>query len=217
MKQILLFLCLAIGFNTKNSAQDFKEILQNTFTMFDTASSPLEKFAAANRFELISRKWDTTWIAHYYCTFAYTVVSYIETDVEKKDGVLDKADEQLTKTKELLKKNSDELFVLSAFIANARLAAKPQSRWKKYSDIFNADIDSAKTIRADNPRIYYLQGNSVLYTPKMFGGGEKNALPYFQKAEELYKNEADTNIYLPSWGKKQNLLLLDKCKAAEKE
>jgi hypothetical protein len=51
----------------------------------------------------------------------------------------------------------------------------------------------------------------------MFGGGEKNALPYFQKAEELYKNEADTNIFVPSWGKKQNSELLEKCKASEKE
>jgi hypothetical protein len=217
MKKILLSFFTAIALNFIISAQDFKEILQNTVTMFDTAATTQDMFAATNRLELISKKWDTIWAAHYYCTYANIIISYVEPDAEKKDGYIDKADEHLKKVKELVKKENDELFVISAFIASARLSVKPQSRWKKYGEIFNAEIDSAKILRADNPRIYYLQGNSVYYTPKMFGGGEKNALPYYQKAEELYKNENDSDIYKPSWGKKQNSVQLEKCKTAEKE
>jgi hypothetical protein len=217
MKKIFLSITLVVLINHVNCAQDFKETLQSTMTMFDTATSSQDMFNAANRLALIAGKWDTSWIAHYYSGYAFIVISYIEKDADKRDGYLENADKQIVRAKELVKTNNDELFVLMAFSANARLAVKPESRWKKYGDNFNAEIDSAKSIRADNPRIYYLQGNSVYYTPKMFGGGPKNALPYFQKAEEYYMKEADCDIFKPCWGKKQNSQLLDKCMAEEKE
>jgi hypothetical protein len=217
MKKIFLSVALAVLFNLINSAQDFKETLQSTMTMFDTANSPQDMFNAANRLELIAGKWDTSRIAHYYSAYVFIVISYIEKDIDKKDGYLDKADKQLGRAKELAKTNNDELFVLTAFSANARLAVKPESRWKKYGDLFNENIDSAKILRPDNPRIYYLQGNSVYYTPKMFGGGPQNALPFFQKAEEYYMKESGCDIFKPCWGKKQNSALIEKCMAEEKE
>ena len=217
MKKFLLSLSLAIAINMVNYSQDLKEILQNTLTMLDSAKSVQDMFNAANRLELIAGKWDTTWITHYYCTYSFGLVSYYEKDVDKRDGYLDKADKHLERTKALVKTSNDELFVLAAFIANARLSVKPESRWKKYGDIFNAEIDSAKAIRPENPRIYFLEANSVYYRPKMFGGGEKNALPYYQKAEELYNNETENDIFKPSWGKNENSKLLEKCKNADKE
>jgi hypothetical protein len=106
----------------------------------------------------------------------------------------------------------DELYILAAMIANTSLAVKPGGRYKKYGEIFNAYIDSAKTLNSDNPRIYYLQGNSIFYTSKLFGGGAKKALPYYEKAVLLYQNEKAGNILSPYWGRKQNEGMLKKCK-----
>lgn len=211
MKQLILSLCTLVVFNLTISGQDFKETLKNTVTMFDTANSMENMFAAANRLELISKKWDTSSIAQYYCAYAFAILSYVEPDGAKKDAYLDKSDGYLAKARELAKKDNDELWVMAALIANARLAVKPQTRWRKYGDIFNDDISKAKELNPNNPRIYYLQGDGIYHTPKMFGGGEKNALPYFQKADTLYQSETDTNIFVPSWGKKQNSELLKKC------
>jgi hypothetical protein len=49
----------------------------------------------------------------------------------------------------------------------------------------------------------------------MFGGGAKNALTFFEKANELYKNESSNDILKPYWGKKQNSDMLVQCKKEE--
>jgi ribosomal protein S6 len=50
----------------------------------------------------------------------------------------------------------------------------------------------------------------------MFGGGPKNAFPYFEKASELFQNEKNDDIYKPYWGKRQNAYMLNKCREALK-
>ena len=96
---------------------------------------------------------------------------------------------------------------------NARLAAQPAIRYMTFGKFFNENIEKAKSLQPNNPRIYFLKGNSVYYTPKMFGGGAKNALPQFEKAETLYKNESKDDIYKPYWGEKQNEQMLKRCRA----
>jgi len=90
---------------------------------------------------------------------------------------------------------------------------QPATRYKKFGDLFNENIEKAKSLQPNNPRIYYLKGNSVYYTPKMFGGGAKNALSYFEKADPLFKNESKDDIFKPYWGEKQNNQMIKKCKA----
>jgi hypothetical protein len=62
----------------------------------------------------------------------------------------------------------------------------------------------AKENNADNPRIYFLKATSTFFTPKMFGGGAKKALPYFEKADSLFAKESKDDIAKPFWGKEAN-------------
>lgn len=117
----------------------------------------------------------------------------------------------------ILGKESDETYVLAAMIANLRLAVKPASRWQQYGKIFQDDLDKAKEMNPDNPRIYLLLGNSNMYKPKMFGGGKKAALPYYEKAEGLFAKENMSDITKPYWGKNQNEYHLQECKKEDKE
>lgn len=69
-----------------------------------------------------------------------------------------------------------------------------------------------KAIKKDgeNPRAYYLLAQNIFYTPAMFGGGKEKAMPYFEKAKELFAKQAeDENSLLPSWGKR-NMEILEK-------
>ena len=58
-----------------------------------------------------------------------------------------------------------------------------------------------------------MEGISVYYKPKMLGGGTKNALPMYEKAEVLYKNELKDDILRPYRGETQNEQMLHKCRS----
>lgn len=211
-KQLGLLICFIALFLNSAFGQNFEDALKSTFTEFESDSTFIDKLSSGNRFELIAQKWNDQWIAHYYAAYSEVILSYIEKDEAKRDLYLDKADKQFEQLKALLKTDNDEVYVLAAMIANARLAVKPMARYKKYGDIFNENIEKAKSFRPDNPRIYLYQGMSIYHTPKMFGGGPKAALPYFEKAEGLYKNENDGDIMKPYWGKRLNAEMLNTCK-----
>jgi hypothetical protein len=87
----------------------------------------------------------------------------------------------------------------------------------KYGQIFSSNLEKAKEVNPENPRMYYLQGTSKLFTPKAYGGGKKVALPYFEKAKTLFEKESNDDITKPNWGKKHNEGFLAECMKEDKE
>ena len=51
----------------------------------------------------------------------------------------------------------------------------------------------------------------------MFGGGKKAALPYLEKADELFAKEGTDDITRPYWGKRTNDYFLQLAKGEDKE
>lgn len=203
--------------NCCHAQQDYQQTLRNTFLAFDTTQSFETKVAQSNKLAMISKKWNGEWTAHYYNAYSKAQLSYMEKEEAKRDAYVDEAEKELDETIGLLGKENDETHVLSAMVANARMAVKPQARWQKYGKVFSENLEKAKEINAENPRIYYLQGTSKFFTPKMFGGGKKAALPYFEKAETLFAKEDDADIAKPFWGKLPNGYFLSQCKGEDKE
>jgi hypothetical protein len=216
MKKMILVSALSVAVFTAQ-AQDFKAPLTKTFTAFDTTRDESVKVEQSNKMTLIAKKWDNEWAPHYYASLSKTILSYMEKDVKKKDAYLDEADKEKEAAVSLLKKENDETHVLAAMIANARMAVDPMNRWQAYGKIFSDNLASAKEINPDNPRMYYLQGTSKLFTPKAFGGGKKAAQPYFEKAEGLFAKEKKDDITKPYWGKDHNERFLAECKKEDKE
>ena len=192
--------------------QQLKEDLKAGVDDLDSAKNLNDWVSASNHLVLIANKYSDDWAASYYACYSLTVLSYMEKDAKKKDAYLDNAEVYLKKAIEDNKPENDELYVLNAMYDNARIAVQPMARYKSFGDLFNQNIEKATSLNPDNPRIYYLKGNAVYYTPKMFGGGAKNALVDFEKAESLYKNESKGDIFKPYWGEVQNQQMLDKCR-----
>jgi len=217
-KTILLFAAALLMYAKNTYAQNFKELLVKTYLAFDTTQDQQRRLEYSNKFDLLAKKFPDEWAAHYYNAFSKAVLSYNEKDEAKRDAWLDEAEKERDEAVALLKKENDETYVLAAMIANARLAVKPQARWQKYGKIFDEDLAKAKELNPDNPRIYYLQGTSKRFTPKMFGGGKKAALPYFEKAASLFNKENNDDIINHiSWGKAVNERFLREAQGEDDE
>ena len=209
MKKLVLFLLLSFPIFAFQ-AQTLEEKLTALFLEFDTTQVFSAKMAASSKLELLANMESENYAVNYYAAYAKAMISYMEKDKDRKDMFLDVADSFLEKVKQLQPKN-EETFILNALLANARLVVDGGSRWKQQGDIFNANIDAAIAINPANPRIYHLKGVATYFTPKMFGGGAKNALVYLDKAKTLFLNQVNGNITIPYWGEKRNLYFISEC------
>ena len=206
-----IIVCLSLISFSKVNSQTFEEELSLVYQQIDTAKTFGTSMSAAAQFELIATMNSDQYAANYYAAYSKAMVSYTEKDNKKRDLLLDAADVFYAKVK-LLDATNQETYILGALLANARLSVDGGSRWKVQGEIFEANLASARAINPSNPRINHLKGVAVFHTPKMFGGGKKNALEYLQKAEEQFAQEKETAIVKPHWGAKRNAFFLNQCK-----
>ena len=216
MKKIILMGALSLTIMSAQ-AQDLKPVLEKTFLAFDTTQVQDVKIEQSNKLALIAKKWDKEWVTHYYVAYSKVNLAYNEKDATKKDAYLDEADKEKEDAVSILGKDNDETYVLGAMIANARMSVDPMNRWQKYGQLFSTNLQNAKEINPDNPRMYYIEGISKYFTPKQYGGGKKPAQPYFEKAESLFAKEKGNDITKPYWGKEPNSYFLKQCKTPDKE
>jgi hypothetical protein len=210
LSSVLLF-SLFLGMSQTQGASDYKEILKNTFDRFDSTTNFNQKMALDNQLNLIAAKWKDVWLTHYYAGYARAIISSLEKDDDKRDADLDEADKEQKLAVALLGKENDETHILSALIANWRIAISPMIRSGTYAQIFRENLLKASQINPVNPRIYYLQGAAKFAMPKFVGGGKDAALPYLSKADSLFKKENALDIAKPYWGKKLNAFYLQQC------
>ena len=209
-RYIILLTLLAIVITAP--AQTFEESLSDAVVKFENTDTLQHKLAAVNRIDLIKNKWSDRWEAFYYGAYTKLAVSYLLQNEKQRDGMIDQAEADLNKVKEFHKVADDERFVLDAYVANARLAVKPGSRWRKYGPIFDANLEEARKVNPNNPRIYLLKGQSLFFTPWAFGGGPKKALPYFEKAAPYFASESQEQLSKPHWGNARNEYFIRECK-----
>jgi hypothetical protein len=207
-KTFWLILLFALSVSVK--AQTMEESLSKTLMSMDSVQNISSMMNVSAQFDMIASKWENEWSSNYYAAYAKVIASFIVQDNNKKDLFLDEADKYLGKLKAIDSQN-DETWVLAALITNARISVDGQNRGMQYGGEFNQDIAKAEKINPGNPRIYYLKGTSLFYTPEMYGGGKAKAKPYFEKAKDLFAKESKTSVLKPVWGEKQNLDYLKQC------
>jgi len=208
VKTLMLFLFFAAPVCLK--AQTMEESLSKTLMKMDSVQNLSQLMSVSAQFDMIAAKWENDWSCNYYAAYAKVIASFIVQDNKKKDLFLDEADKYLEKTKAIDSQN-DETWVLAALITNARISVDGQNRGMQYGGIFNQNLSKAEKINPENPRIYYLRGTSLFYTPEMYGGGKAKAKPLLEKAKELFDKETKTSVLKPHWGEKENLDYLKQC------
>jgi hypothetical protein len=202
---------LAFAITTSQlKAQGPDGMLSDAYKSLETEKSTGNLMAADNKFTLIATKWSNDWAANYYAAYAAIYISQQETSTVRKDQLLDQADKYVEKLASL-RPSSDEGIVITAYAAYARFLVDPGNRWEKYLDLMSSNLDKAKKINPNNPRIYYLEGIPVFNKPTLYGGGKDKAKPYFEKAKALFAQQDTSSIAKPYWGAKENADYLAKC------
>ena len=207
---IAVFLTLLQLSVISGSAQPFEESLKHAFTRFDTASSRSSMAVGTADLDTLAAKNPDKWAGHFYSAYAQIKTSFSLTDRNLRDELIDGAEAALNKA-EKLSPNNEEIFILRGWCAKARMAVDPPDRWKKCNALYDDAIGKAKKINAENPRIYFLDGQGYFYKPRLWGGGKDKARVCFQKAKQLFVKEDKGNLSRPSWGEKANEEFLSKC------
>lgn len=206
-----LLLCLAFNFAEANN-EKFTKAMEGALAQLKNAqiSQKLEDWqAVANQFERIGKVEATEWLPSYYAAYSYVMMSYIEKDSDKRDKYVELAENHCENALKINK--NDEICALRAMTAQANMAINGAIRWIKQGNIFSENIEKAKELNPNNPRIYYLEGNSIFYKPSMFGGGAKNACPLYKKAMEKFVTFTPASSIAPTWGKEITEEMMKQC------
>ena len=196
MKKSLIFLiALFISLNLlANSA------IHEAVKKFETAEKINEYYDALNSFERIILQGDSDWIPYYYSSLCLiNIARYSELD--KIDEYCDKADEYLKKA-ENLEPNNSEIYCLKALSASTRIAVNYKERGFRYVTLSNSLLEKAESLNKSNPRVFYLKGMNTVNLPAMLGGGSEAAMPLFEKALALFKEQMELEETInPHWGR----------------
>jgi hypothetical protein len=185
----------------------YEAAMKKTLGMFDSAKTTAQLQTVANTFERIADAEKTQWLPYYYSGLALATAGWNDPNIDKDanstriNSLCDKA--------EALDKNS-EIYVLRNMSATQQMMVDPQTRWQTYGVQASRDIDEGLKLNPDNPRLYYLRGESLFNTPVAFGGGKEKAKPMFEKAVALFKTDKPKALY-PNWGLQRTEEQLAKC------
>ena len=172
--------------------------------MFKSSDSEESLLKTSNYFYRISQVVKTDWLSSYYYALCNTKISMYQDDSDIKEEYLDKAFQILVPFDSLGINNIDslamsEIHTLKAMIYVGKIFINPMVNGMKYGPLSGKSIAKAIIFNPENPRPYYLDGQSKFYTPSAFGGGVDKALPLLKESLEYYE-KFKVQKYWPDWG-----------------
>lgn len=180
----------------------YTSAMKEGLELLQAAESSDDLMAASNHFERIASAEGDKWLPGYYASYALTMVSFNEQNGEKKDEILDLAQDWVDKISDIEGKES-EIFALQAMIYQARIQVDPMARGAEMSMLQMSALQEAEDLNPDNPRIFFLRGQNTYYTPEFFGGGAEAARPILEEAKKKYDAYEVEDELAPDWGKER--------------
>ncbi|PSL48793.1 hypothetical protein CLV51_101121 [Chitinophaga niastensis] len=213
MKRIFLSLFLTGGVAMAAMAQSaqYQDAMSKQTAELDSSSTftPDGLQQKANTFERIADAEKNQWLPYYYAAYAEVMQTFMLKDKSQIDPLADKAEANLDKAEALSQKNS-EIACIRSLVATARLTVDPMTRGMKYGAEAASLLEQAKAYNPENPRIYMLQGQSLLFTPEQFGGSKSRAKTTFELALEKFAAFKPESNIAPHWGEPYTRQLLAK-------
>ena len=204
----MMMVLLAGG--TYAQSDKFKQAMETNISSLDAAKSAAELQNVAASFERIANAEKTQWLPFYYAAIA-SIWKGFAAPKEEMDDIATQAENLLAKA-EALEANNAEIFLAKNMASTIHMLVDPQTRWQTYGSKAAQDLAAAKKLDANNPRVYFLEGQSLFGTPVQFGGGKDKAKPLFEKSVALFDTYKPVNNLYPNWGKKNAADMVEQCK-----
>jgi len=209
MKKLIVLASLLVAI-TVGAQSKYETAMNTALEQMKGAKTVEEMTKAAAYFERIAGAEKNQWLPFYYASLANYYVGWMDEKADK-DVIAEKSKDLLIKAQQIDMNNS-ELFCLEQMIATMQLVKDPMTRWQSYGKVAASALENAKKADPNNPRIYFLQAQSLMNTPEAFGGGKKVAKPIFEKSVELYKSFKPASSLHPNWGQEEAVKQLEACK-----
>lgn len=209
MKKILfsIALLLAATFSFAQS-EKYMNAMAPKVAAVDTTFSVEGLAALSNSFERIAEVEKTQWLPYYYAALTQINVGYMQArgaDIMSGkmaaifDPIADKAEALLNKAEALSKDNS-EIWAVKKMITSLRMMGNPMQRYKMMGQAAE-ELETAKKLNPENPRIYYLMGSDKFNTPEQFGGSKEEGKKLFETALQKYDAAKPESAIAPHWGR----------------
>lgn len=207
MKKILII--ASFFFAGQLAAQSKYEAgMQKGLEQLTTAKTADDMGTASAFFERIADAEKDKWLPYYYAAYANYITGWMNPKADK-DKVAEKSRDLISKA-ESIEKNS-EIYCLHQMVAIQQMTVDPMTRWQTYGAEARKALEDAKKADPNNPRVYYLEGQTLFRTPEAYGGGKVAARKYAEKAVELFKTFQPASPLYPVWGKAEAEKLLADC------
>lgn len=208
MKQLLVMMTLFIAGHLAAQTK-YESAMQKGLDQFSAAKSVEDMSAASAFFERIGDAEKDKWLPYYYAAYTNYITGWMNPKADK-DKVADKSKDLIAKA-EAIEKDNSEIYCLRQMVAIQQMTVDPMTRWQTYGAEARQALENAKKADPNNPRVYYLDGQSLFRTPEAFGGGKAVAKKLAEKAVELFKTFKPASPLHPNWGKAEAEKLLADC------
>jgi hypothetical protein len=182
--------------------------MQKGLEQLQTSKTVEDMTSTSAFFERIADAEKDKWLPYYYAAYANYITGWMNPKADK-DKVAEKSKDLIAKA-ETIEKNA-EIYCLRQMVAIQQMTVDPMTRWQTYGAEAKQALENAKQADPNNPRIYYLDGQSLFRTPEAFGGGKAVAKKSAEKSVELFKTFKPASPLHPNWGKAEAEKLLADC------
>lgn len=201
-KTILTLVTLLISISLLAGESAYDKAMTSALSEFGSARTITDLQNTANSFARIAHVAPEDWLAPYYESQCFILISFQENEASKKDEYLDKAQKLLDPLLSSQATNS-EVFALQSLLYTARLTVDPMTRGQEYMALSAGAYKQSLALNPTNPRALYLQLSNEVGMAQFFGEDVNN---YCERILALYSNWNDYNQvekFYPNWGLNQ--------------
>jgi len=210
MKKTFLLLLVFCLFSSNILSAQNKKIqnptssdMEKAIEIMNTAKNATQLEQAVRFFEVMAEDEGVDWLPAYYAAYSNTLISSMISKPAIRDAHLNKAQTHIEEA-DLLSPDNVEVAVVQAYIYQTRIDVNPNVRTREYAPMVQVAFNKATKLDSENPRLYYLQAQALLFSSNPNNNGVEKACPMIDKANELFADfEAESKVH-PQWGKEMS-------------
>lgn len=209
MKQLLFLIAASLTITAAfGQNEKFVKAMEPKVAMLDSNNTIESWKDLANSFERIANAEKTQWEPYYYAAYCTVMAGNFSMPQDGSfgdnsaisDPMADKAEGFINKAAELSKDNS-EIYCVMKMVYSLRMMGNPMARYMTDGTKAAEALAKAKSLNANNPRVYILEAQDKFYTPEQYGGSKEEAKLLFEKASDIFKTTPPANTIEPQWGR----------------